>query len=113
MLNIFAARYLKRMLDRHGLIQGTPYRGLLIMAELPRTLDVGEQAMLTNAARWGENVDNDPIALGFRALSSNYTRDYLRRASEVCVNRAASKGEDYKLREIRNQQRELMEVIWR
>jgi hypothetical protein len=110
---VYAARYLKRLFGRHKLL--TPeIVELLKLAETSRPLIVGEAARLTAAARWGEpKTDMDVVALGFRAVASNYTRSYLNRVSEICAGYAKSKGPNRKEREIRNQFRDMLEVVWR
>lgn len=109
---VFAARYLKRLLGRHSLLAGEP-KALLDIAEKPMQLTKAEAALLTEAAKWGEpNIDMDVIALSFRAVASNYTREYLWRVGEILSGRIAAKGPDRKLREVRNQHRDMMEVIW-
>lgn len=109
---VFAARYLKRLLGRHNLLAGEP-KALLDLADRPSELTVAEKGLLTAAARWGEHkTDMDVIALSFRAIASNNTREYLWRVGEILSGRIAAKGPDRKLRELRNQHRDMMEVIW-
>ena len=109
---VFAARYLKRLLGRHSLL--TPeVKTLLNIADTPAQLIAEEKGHLTRAARWGEHkTDMEVIALSFRAIASNRTREYLWRVGEILAGRMAEKGPDRKLREIRNQHRDMMEIIW-